>query len=84
MTSSGVVIDPANPLHRVLPETDCEFCLETREKLWAMVKKTKGAAGGEGAAAKKPGDGVQGAGRAGTSDDGSSVGAGTAAAQPGS
>lgn len=34
-------IDPANPLHKLLPETDCEFCLETREKLWGMMKGMK-------------------------------------------
>lgn len=52
-TSHGVDIDPANPLHKVLPETDCEFCLETREKLWGMVKAMKHekkAAAGAGAA----------------------------------
>lgn len=32
-TSHGVDIDPSNPLHKILPETDCEYCLETREKL---------------------------------------------------
>lgn len=40
-TSGGVDIDPANPLHKMLPETDCEFCLETREKLWGMMKGMK-------------------------------------------
>ncbi|KAL4459084.1 hypothetical protein ABPG75_013949 [Micractinium tetrahymenae] len=40
-TSHGVEIDPGNPLHKVLPETECEFCLETREKLWGMVKAMK-------------------------------------------
>jgi hypothetical protein len=56
VTSQGVEIDPANPLHKMLPETECEFCLETREKLWGMVKQLKkappagGAAGAAGAA----------------------------------
>lgn len=40
-TSHGVDIDPANPLHKMLPETECEFCLETREQLWSMVKAMK-------------------------------------------
>lgn len=41
VTSHGVEIDPSNPLHKLLPETECEFCLETREKLWGMVKSMK-------------------------------------------
>lgn len=54
VTSHGVEIDPANPLHKLLPETDCEFCLETREKLWGMVKSMKhdAKAGGKPAANK--------------------------------
>lgn len=62
-----VAIDPSNPLHKMLPETDCEFCLDTREKLWGMMKGMKGMtgakAGGDGtAAAAKPGhNGVLGA-----------------------
>ena len=57
VTSQGVEIDPNNPLHKMLPETECEFCLETREKLWGMVKQLKkappagGAAGAAGAGA---------------------------------
>ncbi|PSC73069.1 alkane 1-monooxygenase [Micractinium conductrix] len=57
ITSHGVPIDPANPLHKVLPETECEFCLETRETLWGMVKamkhekKAAGSSGSTGGAA---------------------------------
>eukprot|EP00887_Chlorella_sp_A99_P004850 scaffold4.g4850.t1 len=61
-------LDMNNPLNRWLPETDCEYCLETREKLWKMYKgalnaehKGKGAAppaaGGDAAAASGEGAG---------------------------
>lgn len=53
-TSHGVEIDPANPLHKMLPETECEFCLETREKLWGMVKAMKHEKKAAGGAAAQP------------------------------
>lgn len=33
VTSHGVEIDPNNPLNKILPDTDCEYCLETRQKM---------------------------------------------------
>lgn len=33
VTSHGVEIDPENPLNKILPDTDCEYCLETRQKM---------------------------------------------------
>lgn len=66
VTSHGVEIDPANPLHKMLPETDCEFCLETREKLWGMMKGMKKVpSGGDAGSAAKPQQGEVAAAGAG-------------------
>ncbi|GAB4819042.1 hypothetical protein N2152v2_006088 [Parachlorella kessleri] len=54
---------PDNPLDRWLPETDCQFCNDTRQRLWGAFKSTtgyksaydKGQAKREGAAAAEEG-----------------------------
>lgn len=74
-TSHGVAVDPSNPLHKLLPDTDCEYCLETREKLWGMVKQMKKSGGG--------GTGGAGAGRAGTSQASAAEASAVEAAAPG-
>lgn len=81
-TVHGVPIDPSNPLHKVLPETDCEFCLESREKLWGMMKAMRPGGGGGSAAGSSSGGGgsVAGKVKAAAAGDGSSADGGGATA----